>query len=333
MGINTHTSSKLMNQLIVLSNHGKEVKVPNSWELLTSTQYLTLVNYLLRMDRGELSPAEVRIYFLCDLLGLDVHKIEEGLAMENLLAISEQLTFLFRIVYPEENKAILHLPLEEYIMCQRIDPHRLAYPYARELEQLDYRYTIDLCFCHQLLPEIFADKERYLGYKVSTDFKTLTCSLTALQYIEARSILDMGEEELPLLAAILYYPGEYSSEGAQRLAHKMAALPKATLQAISLNFQAVNNFIFQKTPFSLLTKFVSRKDAPINTDAADALYDLAKDGLGTTVQLEKMNLLTYLRILRKKTIEGVKALKASGMDVVKISNEVGLPLVIVKQII
>lgn len=322
-----------MKEILILSNHGKEIKVPNSWELLTSTQYLTLVNYLLRMDRGELSPAEVRIYFLCDLLGLDVHKIEEGLAMENLLAISEQLTFLFRIVYPEENKAILHLPLEEYVMYQRIDPHRIAYPYARELEQLDYRYTIDLCFCHQLLPEVFADKERYLGYKVSTDFKTLTCSLTALQYIEARSLLDMGEEELPLLAAILYYPGEYSSEGAQRLAHKMAALPKATLQAISLNFQAVNNFIFQKTPFSLLTKFVSRKDAPINTDAADALYDLAKDGLGTTEQLEKMNLLTYLRILRKKTIEGVKALKASGMDVVKISNEVGLPLVIVKQII
>ena len=113
----------------------------------------------------------------------------------------------------------------------------------------------------------------------------------------------------------------------------MMILPKATLQAISLNFQAVNNFIFLKTHFSLLTKFVSRKDAPINTDAADALYDLAKDGLGTTVQLEKMNLLTYLRILRKKTIEGVKSLKTSGMDVVKISNEVGLPLNIVKQII
>lgn len=323
----------IMNKFIILSHHGREVKIPNSWELLTSTQYLKLVNYLLRMDRGHLSPAEVRIYFLCDLLGIDVHRVEEGLAMENLLAISEQLTFIFRIVYPEENKALRQLPLEEYKVCQRIDPHRLSYPYAKELQQLDYRYTVDLCFCHQLLPEIFADKERYVGYKVSTDFKTLTCSLTALQYIEARSLLDMGEEELPLLAAILYYPGEYSSEGAQHLAHKMAVLPKATLQAISLNFQAVNNFIFLKTPFSLLTKFVSRKDAPINTDAADALYDLAKDGFGTTGQLERMNLLTYLRILRKKTIEGVKSLKASGMDVVKISNEVGLPLSIVKQIV
>ena len=330
MGTNTH---KLMKKFIILSHHAKEVRIPNSWELLTSTQYLKLVNYLLRMDRGELSPAEVRIYFVCDLLGLDVHKVEDGLAMENLLAISEQLTFLFRIVYPDHNKALQQLPLEEYKVCQRIDPHKLAYPYAKELEQLDYRYTIDLCFCHQLLPEIYADKERYQGYKVSTDFKTLTCSLTALQYIEARSLLDMGEEELPLLAAILYYPGEYSSEGAQRLAHKMAVLPKATLQAISLNFQAVNNFIFLKTSFSLLTKFVSRKDAPINTDAADALYDLAKDGLGTTAQLEQMNLLTYLRILRKKTIEGVKSLKTSGMDVVKISNEVGLPLNIVKQIV
>ena len=46
-----------------------------------------------------------------------------------------------------------------------------------------------------------------------------------------------------------------------------------------------------------------------------------------------MNVLTYLRILRKKTIDGVKALRAAGMDVAKIANEVGLPLEIVKKII
>ena len=322
-----------MKKFIILSHHGKEVKVPNSWELLTSTQYLKLVNYLMRMDCGELSPGEVRIYFLCDLLQIDVHRVKEELAMENLLAISEQLTFMFRIVYPEKNKALQDIPLDEYKVCQRIDPHRLTYPYAKELQRLDYRYTVDLCFCHQLLPEIFVDKERYQGYTVSTDFCTLTCSLTALQYVEARSLLELGDEELPLLAAILYYPGEYSSEGAQRLARQFMILPKTMLKAISLNFQAVSNFIFLKTPFSLLTKFVAHKGAPISTDAADALYDLAKDGFGTATQVENINLLTYLRILRKKTIEGVKSLKQSGMDVVKISNEVGLPLGIVKQIV
>lgn len=64
-----------------------------------------------------------------------------------------------------------------------------------------------------------------------------------------------------------------------------------------------------------------------------ALYDLSKDGLGNARQVEQLNVLTYLRILRKKTIEGVKSLKATGMELAKIADEVGLPLEIVKKII
>ena len=184
-----------------------------------------------------------------------------------------------------------------------------------------------------MMPVVFVDKKPYSGYEVNLEFNTLTCSLKALQYIEARQLLDLGEESLPLLAAILYYPGEYSSEGAQKLARDFRRLPKNQLNAIALNFLAVNNFIFTRTPFSLLTKFVADKSKPITIDASDALYDLSKDGLGNVLQVERMNVITYLRVLRKKTIEGVKGLKASGMDVVKISNEVGLPLSIVKQII
>ena len=292
---------------ISLSYKGVGHKVPNSWELLTPAQYLKLVNYLMRMDRGDLSLDEVRIYFLCDLMGWDVRKFRTDESVENLLAISEQLTFIFRKVYPVSDD--------------------------KEKESEEYSYAIDLCFCRQLIPEVYVGKKCFEGYKVSTDFQSLTCSLTALQYIEARQLLDMGEASLPLMAAILYYPGEYSSEGAQQLAHQFEVLPEATLQAISLNFQAVNNFIFLKTEFSLLTKFVAKKGNTITTDAIDALYDLSKDGLGNVDQVERMNVLTYLRILRKKTIDGVKSLKASGMDVVKISNEVGLPLQIVKQIV
>ena len=144
----------------------------------------------------------------------------------------------------------------------------------------------------------------------------------------------MGEESLPLLAAVLYFrKGEYSSEKAQKLADEFRKLPANTLRAIALNFTAVNNFIFRKTEFSLLTKFDLPKENAITTDATDALYDLSKDGLGNASQVERMNVLTYLRILRKKTIDGVKALRAAGMDVAKIANEVGLPLEIVKKII
>ena len=49
-----------------------------------------------------------------------------------------------------------------------------------------------------------------------------------------------------------------------------------------------------------MTKFNEKPTHPITTDAADALYDLSADGLGNATAVEQLNVLTYLRILRKK---------------------------------
>ena len=115
-----------MKKYIDIRVNGKECQVPNSWEVLTTAHYLKLVNYLSRMEHGGVSPAEVRIYFLCDLLGLDVHRLKDEQALENVVALSEQLTFIFRIVYPDDNAALQDLPAAEYRMCQRIDPSRMS---------------------------------------------------------------------------------------------------------------------------------------------------------------------------------------------------------------
>ena len=162
----------------------------------------------------------------------------------------------------------------------------------------------------------------------------LTCSLTALQYIEAQELIERGEESLPLLAAILYYPEkEYHSERAHELAKVFAQLPIETLTAISFNFQAFNNYLFSKTSFALLSKFVHKPKQPITTDASDALYDLSKEGLGNAKQIEQMNVLTYLKVLRKKTIDAVKDMKGFGWDKLKISEEVGLPISVIDKIL
>lgn len=284
-----------MEKYIHLSYRDKQVDIPNAWEVLTSAQYLKLVGYLLQLDHGEIDPWVLKVRFLCDLLDLDIRRFRKEEDAEALASVSDRITFLFH--------------------------------------ETDTKIELNLCFCHQLLPMVEVEGKQFGGYEVSTAFQSLTCSLTALQYIEARQTLEMGEASYPLLAAILYYPGEYSSEGAQKLARTFESLPKVTLQAIALNFTAINNFLFTKTEFSLLTKFRDSKKAAITTDASDALYDLSKDGLGNVLQVERMNVLTYLRILRKKTIDGVKELKAAGMDVAKIANTVGLPLEIIKQIV
>lgn len=286
-----------MKKSISVRANGKEYEIPNSWDLLTSEQYLKLIDLLSLMESGQYPPGAIKCLFLCHLMKWDINKIKrDEHALENFMAIASQLTFIF--------------------------------------QEKEDKFVLNLCFCRQMLPIVFIDKKAYYGYEVSTDYNSLTCSLSALQYIEARQLLDMGEDSLPLLAAVLYFKkGEYSSEKAQKLADEFRKLPANTLRAIALNFTAVNNFVFLKTEFSLLTKFVPQKGNAITTDATDALYDLSKDGLGNASQVERMNVLTYLRILRKKTIDGVKALRTAGMDVVKIANEVGLPLEIVKKII
>lgn len=286
-----------MKKTISVRANGKVYEIPNSWELLTSDQYLKLIELLSLMENGQYPPGAVKCLFLCYMMKWDLNRIKrDEKVLENFMSIASQITFIF--------------------------------------QEKDDKFVLDLCFCRQQLPLIFIDKKAYYGYDINTDFQSLTCSLTALQYIEARQLLDMGEESLPLLAAVLYFgKGQYSSEKAQKLALQFRKLPANTLRAIALNFTAVNNFLFSKTEFSLLTKFLPQKGSSITTDATDALYDLSKDGLGNANQVEKMNVLTYLRILRKKTIEGVKILKASGMEMAKIADEVGLPIEVVKQII
>lgn len=286
-----------MKKTISVRANGKVYEIPNSWELLTSDQYLKLIELLSLMENGQYPPGAVKCLFLCCMMKWDLNRIKrDEKVLENFMSIASQITFIF--------------------------------------QEKDDKFVLDLCFCRQQLPLIFIDKKAYYGYDINTDFQSLTCTLTALQYIEARQLLEMGEESLPLLAAVLYFgKGQYSSEKAQKLALQFRKLPANTLRAIALNFTAVNNFLFSKTEFSLLTKFLPQKGSSITTDATDALYDLSKDGLGNANQVEKMNVLTYLRILRKKTIEGVKSLKASGMEMAKIADEVGLPLEIVKQII
>ena len=319
---------------IELVYKGEIHRIPNRWDAMNDRQYIRLVGDFLRMAAGELSAGEVRINWLCDIMGWDKRKFHSEEQIANLVAISEQLTFMFQISYPDNNSVLDGVDEDTYELCRRVDPYRLNIPLARVLRRLDYQYVVDLCFCAQLIPTVSINNRTYHAYKIQKDYGSLTCSLTALQYIEARSLIEQGEKSLPLIAAILYYPEkEYSSEHAHALAKEFEVLPLETLTAISFNFQAFNSYLFSKTAFSLLTKFKLKPEHPITTDASDALYDLSKDGLGDSRQIEQMNLLTYLKVLRKKTIDAVRDMKGFGWDKVKISNEVGLPVSIINEIV
>lgn len=325
----------LMDNYIRIQYGNQMYQIPNRWELIRNDyDYLQLVRDIILMSEGKLSPAMVRINYICRYFGWNYKKIKDEDSFANLVMLAEQVTFVFRISYPNNDEALQGLDDYTYKLCKRIPPERLSgITLAKVLKRLDYRFTLDLCFCRQFMPYLTVDGKHYTGYTISTSFDTLSTSLTALQFIEARQLIGQGEKILPLMAAILYHPYPYTSESAHQLADTFKSVPRDKLYAISLNFQAFINFLFTKTEYSILTAGKETKRSAISTGALESLYNLSSDGYGDIIHIERMGLLQYLVILRKKVIESVRSLNAAKMELVDIEKETGLPLSIIKQIL
>ena len=306
----------------------------NNWEKLSSYLFISLMRDFRCMAKGELSPAMVRVNYICHSMGWKQERIKGEESFQNLAYLAEQVTFPFLIVYPDDDLALADLDPATRELCKRIPPDRLSgVSISRYLSKLDYKFVFDCCFCAQLVPVVEINDNYYSAYKINTSFNVLTCSLTALQYIEARSLIGKSADTLPLLAAILYHPGHYSSESAHLLAEEFKTLPEDTLQAIVFNFQAFNNYLFTQTGFNLLTAAKDGQFSAISTGALESLYNLSNDGLGDITAVEGMNVIKYLTILRKKIIESIRSLSSANMQKIDIEKETGLPIHIINQIL
>lgn len=325
----------MLNPTIDFIAKGTQYSIPNSWEGITPYLFQSLIHDIGLMAKGKLSVAMVRVNYVCRVMGWKLKKIKDSDGWANLAWLAEQVTFPFTIVYPDNDAALQDLDSDTRKLCKRIPPHRLTgITIARYLSKLPYNYAVDSCFCKQMIPVIrFNDEELYSAYTIDTSFNRLTCSLTALQFIEARSLIGGSLEQLPLLAAILYYPDRYSSDGAHSLAHKFVKLPVDELTAIAFNFQAFVNYLFTKTEFKLLTEAKNTKVSAISTGALESLYNLSSDGLGDVDTIERMNILQYFTILRKKLIDTVRSLHSAKMEKVDIANETGLPIHLINDIL
>lgn len=290
---------------ITIMSGSQTAVIPNSWQGVTPDVFQKFVSNLAEHYAGNITVADIRRRYVLDVMGWRLSRIHDADALATVISIADRITFLFT----EEEQSSL---------------------------------TPNLNFFAQFVPTIKIGTTEYHAYTVSTAYNNLTTSLTALQFIEAQQILQQanvpgsfaaGQSSLPFLAAILYCPPPYNSTTAQLLADKMQHLSPVTLMAIQMNFIAFTTALYSQTEFALLAKFQPKKQSPIATDMADALYDLCADGLGTHEEVEQMNLLTYLRILRKKTIEAVRQMRSMEWDVIRISQETTLPVSVIQQII
>lgn len=197
----------------------------------------------------------------------------------------------------------------------------------------DHRH-INNSFLAQLVPTLQVNGKSYESYTIQTGFDTLTCSLSTIQFIEAYELLGCPIEKLPVMAAILYCPETYTSEAAHALAKDFSSLDPVLLQGICLNFQAFANYLFTRTPFSILYMRKPKEHKPaISISMAESLYNLSADGLGNVDVIEQMPVIKYFTILRKKLIESVTAMNEAGIDLVEISDKTGLSIKTIKQII
>jgi hypothetical protein len=323
-----------MNKRIEFKLRDETCTIPNRWEDLTPDVFKYLFSLLMQMAAGRLAPAMVRILYVCHVLGINHEKIKDPAAIDNIKMLAYRVTFPISIVYPDNNAALSELPPDLREAARKIPPERLPQSaMTKYLRRLDYRFVIDDCFCAQLIPSVNIAGKSCQGYTVNTAFDNLTCNLTALQYIEARQLIGHPKETLPLMASILYHPLPYDSLSAHKAAASFTKLPEQTLLAIAFNFQAFTNYLFTRTHFSLLTKGKEDKKSPIATGALESLYSLSADGLGDMDTVCRMNIIQYLTVLRKKTIEFVKSLACAEKKLTEIEKLTGLPLPIIKQII
>ncbi len=188
-------------------------------------------------------------------------------------------------------------------------------------------------FLKQMLPKVYVENRRYDAYTVNTSFDTLTCSLTALQFIEGQELLSSKGDKLPLLAAILHCPAPYSSEKAHALASKFIRLPNEVLLSIAFNFQALVGYLFHKTHFSILMQKSETPKSEITIGMSDLLYNLSSDGLGNMENIEQMGVVKYLSIMRKKLIESVRAMHESKVEYAEIMSKTGLSSETINKII
>lgn len=233
------------------------------------------------------------------------------------------------------------LHIDYVCLALGLNPRKIKEPASTNIyllsEQIDFIFSPDgklnACFLAQLVPVLPIEKKEYPGYTINKACDTLTSSLTALQFIEAYELIGYQADKLPLLAAILYCPGKYTSESAHLFADELRTADENILQAIALNFNALVNFLFTKTHFSILMNKKPSEKKNITISMADGLYNLSADGLGDASAIEQLPLLKYLSILRKKLIESVQAMHQAEMDLQEIATKTGLSIKTIKKII
>lgn len=310
------------------------LSIPDCWESLTPQTYMAVVAALVEFGSGHKSPMDVKLEYVHHALKDCGHPVQTQDDVCDMISLAEKVTFPFRISYTDE-QLLNSLSAAERERFHMYDPNRIDHPLARAIaRKSSYQYVLNACFCAQLLPKVTLSGKVYKAYTIDTNYDVLSTSMTALQYLDARSMISK-EDSLPLMAAILYCPQPYDPDTAHKLALSMQSLDSVTLSAIQLNFLSFDTYLLTRTQFSILQDRhdQSKPASSITTGPIEGLYSLASAGYGNLEQVEQMNVIKYLTLMRKQLIESVQTMHSSGMKITEISQKSGLSFATLNKIL
>jgi len=329
-------------------NNGHSYQLKNSWEELTTKQYIALLDLIVLFMAGELSLRHFRLKLFALISGesLRLHPDSEKADQqcENIWRIAQQLTFPLQVKYKNE-KSLLKLKKEVRDQLSRYLPFELEQtPEIRWAEKADKTIMPDIVFAANLVPVIGRRRHTLKGYTFEVSDNILITSLTTSQFIDAQTVAneiqETGKENLLNLLVAILYGNEislpYDAQRSAQLAKKLDWLDLTTKKSIFINFNAIQSFLITRTKYSILF------NAPASTGSAtekpkhnllglgSVAHSLIKAGYG---DIENNNLVKFFEIMYNDLISNVTSLHRQGLTIDKIAEQTGISISKINQII
>lgn len=328
--------------MLKLKFNKNKYEVPDKWEELSQKQFMEILEAIADLFAGKHTLFEFRILTVLIVMGIKPRRIRsverQNLMSENIYRISAHLPFPLRVEYAagktiDRLKKDLRTQLSHFLPDE-LDP---TIPEVRWAQKAKKQVVPNFIFSANLVPEIRLRRKKLRGYKFNLDGKILTTTLSAQQYIEAQTAYNEYADSadrnmLLLLAGILYFPAPYNGETALQNSKLLAKLEPEILDAVFINFQGIQQFITQRTKYSLLFsgRKTKRKGSAMQPGLEAVVFSLIKSGVNAP---EEMNLVKFLELMYNDLVSSITSLHNQEVPLDKIAEQTGLTIAKITQVL
>lgn len=305
----------------------KQYAIKNSWEELSSEEFIFLFELLQEYNQGELTVGDVRTQMALKLLHIDKIQVrtyeQESRFSENIYRIQSQLTFIFRIEYEDKRFPALSPAFRRELSRREPDAFSET-PEERLASRFKRHYEVDSVFCKNLMSQIAGVP----GYRIENQSGILITDLTASRFCDAVTISDSfirgGDNRLlDTLLSILYFQGEYEPSAAHQRASLFKNVTVHVKQCVFFNFQSILSFIYNQTKYKVLFGKSEKKAGQYNGGLSTSLLAMGKK-FGGIKTVGDAGLIDFLEMMLDSLIEYVRELNAMDKSLVEIAKKTNL---------